>query len=150
MMRMHSNRGFTLIELMIVVVIIAILASIAYPSYREFVMRSSRSDAKTALLQNAQFMEQNFTVANRYDQDSAGTAITSASLPVQHSPVEGAARYNITVEVNAATPGAYLLKATPIAGSPAASDRCGTFTLSNTGQKALESASAPVSECWNK
>ena len=46
----RKQHGFTLIELMIVVVIVAILASISYPSYREFVRRSARSEAKTALL----------------------------------------------------------------------------------------------------
>ena len=145
-----AHRGFTLIELMIVVMIIAILAGVGYPSYREFVRRSARSEAKTALLENAQFMEQNFTTANRYDKDSAGEDIDDADLPVPQSPKDGAAKYTISVVVDEDTPGTYLLKATPVAGGPAADDKCGTFTLNNTGQKELEDSTANVAECWSK
>ena len=75
-MNYRNQQGFTLIELMIVVVIVAILASLSYPSYREYVRRSARAEAKAALLENAQFMERNFTAANRYDEDSAGNALS--------------------------------------------------------------------------
>ncbi len=81
-----SARGFTLIELMIVVAVIAILAAIAYPSYQDSVRKSRRADAKAALLDLAQFMERNYTTANRYDQNSAGTAINTAALPYGESP----------------------------------------------------------------
>lgn len=139
------QRGFTLIELMIVVVIVAILASIAYPSYTQFVRRSARADAKSALMENAQFMERNFTTANSYAVDSASNPITSASLPVQQSPRNGAAKYTVTVTVDAATPGQFLLRAAPVTA-----DDCGTFTLNQQGQKALESATLSVAECWNR
>ena len=145
-----NQRGFTLIELMVVVVIIAILASVSYPSYREFVRRSARSEAKTALLENAQFMERNFTASNRYDQDSAGTGIDSASLPVPQTPKEGSAKYTITLDEDALERDEFVLRATPVAGSGAADDPCGTLTLSNTGEKDVLDGSRSASECWSK
>src|SRR5262245_647399 len=112
-----TQRGFTLIELMIVICIVAILAAIGYPSYTQYVRRSARADAKAALLENAQFLERNFTVANKYHQDSAGAALNSASLPVQQSPRDGTARY--TLMLSAAAQSTYTLSAQPVAGSVA-------------------------------
>ena len=138
-----SHGGFTLIELMITVAIVAILAGIAYPSYRESVGRSARAELKAALLENAQFLERNFTVANKYNQDSAGNALT---LPATQSPKDGAAKY--TIAANSTTATDYTLTATR-AGSMA-SDKCGDFTLTNTGVKGLANATAPLAECWGR
>lgn len=137
-----SQRGFTLIELMIVVVIIAILASIAYPSYTQFVSRSARADAKTALLENAQFMERNFTASNRYNQDSNSNAISTASLPVSQTPRDGTAKYTITLD--SVTDSTFTLKATPTGAM--AGDSCGELTVDNTGTK----GSVDNATCWNR
>ena len=74
-MNPSSSRGFTLIELMIVVAIVGILAAIAYPSYKSFVERSNRAEAKNALLENAQFLERNYTVANRTTKTAVVTRL---------------------------------------------------------------------------
>ena len=61
MKKLRKHQGFTLIELMIVVAVIGILASIAYPSYREYVAKSRRAEAKTVLLSAQQWMERFYT-----------------------------------------------------------------------------------------
>jgi type IV pilus assembly protein PilE len=145
-MNKRTPSGFTLIELMIVVAIVAILAAIAYPSYQNFVRRSNRSEVKSALLEDSQFLERIFTTSNHYNKDSAGNAITSASLPVQQTPREGgAAKYTITL-----TPGdsTYTLTASP-AGTMTG-DPCGNLTLDNTGQKDRSGTALTVNDCWNR
>ena len=79
-------RGFTLMELMIVVAIIGILAGIAYPTYQDSVRKSRRADAEAVLLELAQWMERFYTENNRYDQTRAGVAVV---LPFAQSPKEG-------------------------------------------------------------
>jgi type IV pilus assembly protein PilE len=140
------QRGVTLIELMVVIVIISILASIAIPAYTQYMKRSHRAEAKTALLENAQFLERNFTVTNSYASDGGGDELTKATLPVQQSPKEGAnAKYDIAL-VNDAT--SYTLSAVPRDGSRMEDDSCGTLTLTNTGVKG--SSKGDPKTCWAK
>lgn len=141
----RSSRGFTLIELMIVVAIIGILSAIAYPAYTQYVRKGQRAEAKSLLLQNAQFLERNLTESNRYHQDSAGNAI---ALPFQNAPQEGTATY--AIGANPLTATTFTLQAAPIAGGMMENDECGTFTLDQRGQKGLTGATLTVAECWNR
>jgi type IV pilus assembly protein PilE len=148
----RPHRGFTLIELMIVVTIIAILASVGYPSYRQYVKRAARAEAKTALLENAQFLERNFTMANSYSVDSAGNPIDNATLPVQFSPKEGtaaSAKYTIELDEDALGTSTFTLGATPKENGPMDDDECGTLTIDQAGRRGV-SGSRSVSECWGK
>ena len=143
---LRPSRGFTLIEVMIVVAIVAILASIALPSYLESVKRGRRADAKTALLENAQWLEKQYSVSFNYGKDAAGNDITSARLPVQTVPRTAAAFYNVAF---AATPTAetFTLQAVPTGSM--ANDRCGTLTLDNAGRRG-QGNTGTEALCWDK
>ena len=132
------QKGMTLIELMIVVVIIGILTAIAYPNYTAYVQRGNRAEARSILLETTQFLERNYTIANRYDQTSGGVAIT---LPFLQSPKSGTAKYDVTV--NFPDTQTFTLSATPT--GVMAGDACGTLTLTNTG---TQGAGGSVAECW--
>lgn len=132
----HVKRGFTLLELMIAVAIVGILAAIAYPSYRESVMKSRRSDAKAALLQ-VQLAQEKWRANNP-------TYGTLAQIGVGATSGEG--YYTIAVAGNTAT--AYNATATPTGAQ--ASDKCGTFTINQAGQKGVTGAAAgyTAANCW--
>ena len=136
---MRDEKGFTLIEVMIVVVVIGILASIAYPAYTDYVLRSHRGAAQSCLTEMAQFLERNRSAAMRYDQDSGGTAIDNASIQL---PCAGelAQRYTFSF---AAGPAArtFSLQAVPQGAQTA--DDCGTLTLNQAGAQG-----AATTNCW--
>lgn len=107
----QKTSGFSLIELMIVVVIVAILGSIAYPSYLNQVTQSRRADAQAVLMEAAQFMERFYTENNRYDRDTGGTAVALPAA-LRESPRDSATKsYDITVQTSTAS--TYTLRATP-------------------------------------
>lgn len=147
--RKQFQAGFTLIELMITLVIIAIITAIAYPSYVNNVIRSRRADARALLSENAQFMERFFTENNRYDQDLAGIAPV---LPLTRSPRTAtgtAVMYNIAIL--AITPTTFTVQAVPV--NVMAGDACVTYTVNNLGQKGNISAPTggmTVDSCWTK
>ncbi len=128
--------GFTLLEVLLVIVMVLILAAITYPSYMETVKKSRRSDAQSILLEASQFAERFFTDNKRYDQTQAGVAI---ALPdsLQQSPKQGTAKYYKLAIT--ATVSAYTLTATPIEPG----DRCGALSLNSLGVK-----SASDVDCW--
>ncbi len=154
---MKATHGFTLIELLVTVAIIGILAAIAYPAYTQYVQRANRAEARGLLLEDVQFLERNFTTANRYDQTSAGSAIPAVvPLPRTQSPINGTKLYDIAVAFPAAAPCSgtqcFTLTATPTLGSSMAGDACGTYTLTNTGLQGAAGVTTGsiVGSCWNR
>jgi type IV pilus assembly protein PilE len=117
-------RGFTLIELMIVVAIVAVLALIAYPSYTRQVQKSRRAQAKADLVELAQGLEREFTANRSY----AGYTLAFADSP---RDTGATVAYNIVLGNLTAT--TYTLTAN--ATGPQATDLCGNLTLTNTGVK---------------
>lgn len=133
----NAALGFTLVELMITLAIIGILATIAYPSYQDHVIRSNRATAQVCLTEMAQFMERFYTTNMRYDRTAAGVAV---ALPVTNCSNELRARYDFAFTA-APTATTYSIGATA-KGSQANDKSCKSLALDNTGQK------TPASGCW--
>lgn len=133
-------RGMTLIELMIVVVIVGILASIAYPSYQRQVQQTRRADGKAALLQAAQELERCFTRFNSYTDANCATHV-DINDGGRLSPDE----WYLIEYSGSPTASAFVLTATP-QDAQADDSRCGTLGLTHTGVRSA-TGSAP-DQCW--
>lgn len=149
----RANRGFTLIELMIVVAIIGILAAIAYPNYQEYIRNAKRADAETALMELAHFMERYYTANGRY-VDSSGNALV---LPFSEAPKDGSSKsYDLAFatrdvdgdgDTDEPTASKYVIEAIP--KGTMANDVCGILTLAHTGAKGQDE-DATLSQCWRR
>ncbi len=141
--------GFTLIELLITVAIVGILASVAFPSYQNYVRSSNRAVAKSILYENAQFLERFYTENNQYDASVGADGIANTGddaavvLPILQSPRTGTAQYNI--DFLAVGNSTFTLRATPV--GTMAGDTCGALTLTNAG---AQGAGGDIATCWNR
>ncbi len=132
-------KGFTLIELMIVVAIVAILAVIAYPNYRNYVLRSHRADGRDLAMRLASAEERYFTNFNRYTMNLAAD-LQFASNTSEHG------YYEAEVELGAADQ-TYTIKLKPVGSQDP--DQCGTLSINNTGFKDWSGAKPPTNgNCW--
>ena len=131
----RSNRGFTLIEIMIVIAIIGIVITIAAPSYTEYLKKGRRAEVVSLLSEQAQSLERFYTKNNVY------TGITGLST--------GNDFYTITPTIADQT---FLLTATRKAGTTMATDKCGDFTLTNTGVRSMNNATTGLTtkDCWGR
>ncbi len=153
-----SQSGFTLIELMIVVLIISIIMMVGLPSYKQYVTKTRRVDATGNLLELSQYMERYYTENGCYHQSPCAGGGAALALPFNKSPKEGTTtHYNLTIPTLTAT--TFTLNATPINDQLSSDTDCGTLTLSHTGVKCIlagascsDSATASVQEavadCW--
>ena len=114
-----QNKGFTLIELMIVVGIIAVLVAIAVPSYQMYVMQANREAAEQLLLQNTQYMTRWYSENGTYLNGSSWP-----TLPYESSPNTGNAVYIIGFSSGTPSASSYTLLAQPICNTVQANDGC--------------------------
>ena len=148
---MHQ-RGFTLVEIMVVLAIVMTIAAIAMPSYTENINRSKRAEAKAQLLEAAQYMQRFYSQNDSYAQNRAGNAVAipDALARVPRSAASGSQNYTIGFATPAPTVATFTLQAAPRAGGSMASDKCGTFTLTQAGQRGLagNAAGTTADSCW--
>ena len=137
MKKLRRNKGFTLIELMIAIAVVAILATIAIPSYQNYILKSGRADAKAALYGVAQTLERCYTRFSAYND--ADCALAESDTVMSENE-----KYEVTVTSVDATE--FELTAEP-QGNQTKDTECKNFELDHTGKKGV-SGSGSVEDCW--
>ena len=139
----RRTRGFTLIEMMIAVVVIALLGAVALPAYQRSVAKARRADAKAALSTAAQMME-------RYSTENPVTGYSNATLSNTAGPTvvykTRSDNGNYALSLSGLAVMAFTLNATPLGSQTA--DPCGTFTLNERGDRGVTGGTRPATECW--
>lgn len=136
----RKQSGITLIELMITVGIVAILTAIAYPSYRQQVLRGNRTEGKAELLEAAQELEKCYTRFGAYNSPNCAAFVQLSNGVGRPSE---ARRYQISLVAGNPRPiTEYTLRAVPQNGQEA-DTTCGTLTLDQTGQRM-----PTTDKCW--
>lgn len=138
----RPSAGFTLVEVIIVVLIISVLAAIAYPAYQNSVMQTRRNAVKACMSEGAAFMERFYTTNLRYDQTLAGAPV---ALPPCAAGTDITNHYTVTLSAVGRTN--YTLTATPINLQAVRDTKCGTLSINNIGTK-TKSGSETVDYCW--
>ena len=141
---LRRQRGFSLIELMIALAIVAILLGVALPAYNNSVDRGRQGEAMSALLEGAQALERYYSANGRYTDTNGNLA---AVFPTQ-VPASGTAYYTIAPVSGSVGANAFTLRATR-AGTMAG-DACGDFELAHTGRRQLSGNTRTVEQCWRR
>jgi type IV pilus assembly protein PilE len=134
--------GFSLIELLVVLVIMGVLSAVALPGYTRYVQRGHRTEAMAALLESQHFMERYYSANGQYL--SPANAVPLLPQRLQGIPSQGTVRYQLSVRE--ATLNSYVLQAVP-EGSMAG-DVCGSLTINQAGLRGVLNSTRSVAECW--
>lgn len=149
-LRPPAARGFTLVELVIAIAVLAILASVAYPAYTDSVAKGRRAEARATMLEAQQWMERFYSENFRYDQNSAGTAAgTLFSARFAQVPASGSASYTLAL----ADLGRNTFTIVATRAGSMAGDKCGNLALTHTGARGARShgfgsEAEAVAACW--
>lgn len=150
MNRIDRQQGVTLIELVVVMIIVGILAAVAIPSYRNYVIRSQRADAKDALLALATAQEKFYLQCNTYASAIAG-ATNCAAGQLQSAATSKNGWYQLAIGPPAPTATSFTVTATAIAGQNQFQDtECRTFRVTDRGIRTADDdgPSDNTAECW--
>jgi type IV pilus assembly protein PilE len=138
----NFSKGFTLVELMIVVAIVAILAAIALPSYQAYVLRSHRTSAVNAVMDLASREARYYTTNNSYTN-----SLITLGYAADPTLVTDANNNYYNLSVNpASTATTFTLQAVPQGAQ--VNDTCGTFTYTDLGVKGVSAGT--VADCWKQ
>lgn len=129
----RRQRGFTLMEVVVVMVILGILAAIAIPNYSEYTLRSHRSAVQAFISDVASRQTQFFLDRRVYATSVAALNMTT--------PADIANRYAVAIATNAGPPATFQVTATPTGTQT--DDRCGALTVDQAGNKG-----AAATRCW--
>lgn len=135
------RRGFSLIEVVIVIAILGILVAIAYPSYLTYVTKTRRSEGKTALLDLQQRMERFFLDRNSYTTATIGSG--NATTDVLPTNLTENGLYTLQISATSNTPPSYTVQAVPKNSDP----ECGTLTLNGQNVRGI-TGTGSVGACW--
>lgn len=132
----HDQRGFSLIELLIALVCLALLTHMAWPSYQGLVLRSQRTHARVTLLQAAHWLERAASANGSYPR--------AQDVPASVLQIDGQ-HYQLKL---ASTPTTYTLSAAPLGAQT--TDACGTLVLTHLGERSVQGASQSAAQCWGR
>ena len=127
-------QGFSLVELLVVMALVALLASFALPTYQSSQQRAQRTLAKLALLKTVHWLERTASTSGNYPTLLPDTVWQTTEL-----------RYRLQLQTQA---NAFVLKAIPLGAQ--AQDGCGSFTLNQSGERGVQNASLSAAQCWSR
>jgi len=134
----RNARGFTMIELMIVVVIVGILAAVGIPAYTKHTVKAKRAAAESFIMAVANKQEQYMLDARSYTSTLSALATT---------PTDVSANYSITITNVGTAPPTYTINAVPTGGQLARDTECGTVSINQAGTKSI-TGTGTVANCW--